>query len=958
VELRPDEQPESPGADVAFGPFRLLPGKRLLTRDGVPLEIGGRALDILIALVAQPGRVVTKRELLARVWSGVVVEEGSLRFHMTSLRKILGDGEDGARYIATQVGVGYAFVAPIERTAPAPATAPAQPPVGAGNLPPRTRLIGREADIDLVVGRLAEPRLFTLVGAGGVGKTSLAVEAGHRLAGAYERVHFVDLAQVEDPALVPSALAGAMGLPVQADDPVFVLLAHLRARKLLLIVDNCEHVVATVSPIIERIRAEAPGTCVLATSREPLRARDEQLHWLNALDYPAEPGELAVDQLLAFPAVRLFVERLGAGDAAPAMAVEDARLIAEMCRRLDGMALPIELAAVRAASYGIRATHSMLGERFSLGWPGRRTALPRQQTLRATLEWSYGLLPPAERLVFDRLAVFVGPFSQEAASYVTSDAGVDAATAAALLDELAAKGLVATDRSEPTHAYRLLEMTRAYAREKLAAHGDAAVHAVCFRHAAYYVAMLGNLGRTPDEVFDRSARLASQLGNIRSALEWSFGPQGDPGLALPLAAASAPLFLHFSLLVECRTWCERATELLALGYFGSPTEMELQGALGLALMFTRGNSEAAEKALLRAMDIAVARGDYGSQLRLLGRLQIFYERIGDFASSLAWAEQAIGVGEAIGELEAMAVAASLAGVSHHLLGDQQRARRELEKALKYSPPARRSHTIHYGFDHRNRTGLALARTLWLLGFPDQAREWAERVERDAAALDHPVTHCIALVWTLGIYIWMGDLERAGTSATTFQRIAEANMLKPYIAASLGMHGAIAIRAGRPDEAIGWLEESLARLHGMRYELLTTTFELALAEGLMLSGRHAEAERLVDGTIAHCRRSGDAFALPELLRIKARALKVLGADDAVADAALEASLALSREQGARAWTLRATMDQARWLLERGERPRAREMLAPWMEDAGEGAGTLDRRELEQLWRGAFEAPARA
>lgn len=178
MELRPDEQPESPGADVAFGPFRLLPGKRLLTRDGVPLEIGGRALDILIALVAQPGRVVTKRELLARVWSGVVVEEGSLRFHMTSLRKILGDGEDGARYIATQVGVGYAFVAPIERTAPAPAAAPAQPPVGAGNLPPRTRLIGREADIDLVVGRLAEPRLFTLVGAGGVGKTSLAVERG------------------------------------------------------------------------------------------------------------------------------------------------------------------------------------------------------------------------------------------------------------------------------------------------------------------------------------------------------------------------------------------------------------------------------------------------------------------------------------------------------------------------------------------------------------------------------------------------------------------------------------------------------------------------------------------------------------------------------------------------------------------------------------------------------------
>lgn len=961
MELPPDEQLESPGADVVFGPFRLVPGKRLLIKDGLPLDIGGRALDILIALAAQPGRVVTKRELLGRVWSGVVVEEGSLRFHMTSLRRILGDGENGARYITTQVGVGYAFVAPIERAVSPPtamaATDVAQPPVGAGSLPRRTRLIGREADIELVVGRLAEPRLFTVVGTGGVGKTSLAVEVGHRLAGGtYERVHFVDLAQVEDPALVPSALAGAMGLPVQAEDPVFVLLAHLRTRPLLLIVDNCEHVVTTVSAIVERIRAEAPGTGVLATSREPLRARDEQLHWLHALDFPLETEALTADQLLAFPAIRLFVERISAGYAALKIDLEAARLIADMCRRLDGMALPIELAAVRAAAYGIRATHAMLGERFSLGWPGRRTALPRQQTLRATLEWSYGLLSPSERLMFDRLAVFVGPFSQEAAAQVVSDERVDAVTAAALLDELVSKGLVATDRSEATHAYRLLEMTRAYAREKLAAHGEPAVHAVCFRHAAYYTELLGSLGATPDQVFDRSARLASQLGNIRSALEWSFGPQGDPGLALPLAAASAPLFLHFSLLAECRTWCERATALLALGYFGTRTEMELQGALGLVLMFTRGNSGAAETALRRAMDIAVALDDHRSQLRLLGRLQIFYERIGDFPSSLAWAEQAIGVGDAIGELDAMAVAASLAGVSHHLLGDQRRARQELEKALKYSPPPRRSHTIHYGFDHRNRTGLALARTLWLQGFPDQARQWAERVESDAAALDHPVTHCIALVWTLGIYIWMGDLDKASSSAATFERIAEANMLAPYIAASLGMRGAIAIRAGRSDEAIGWLEESLARLHGMRYELLTTTFEIALAEGLVLSGRHAEAERLVDGTIAHCRRSGDAFALPELLRIKAGAMRALDAGhEAAADTVLDESLTLSRQQGARAWTLRSTMERARWRLERGGRQAARELLAPWMNEAAEGAGTLDRRELERLWREAIEAP---
>jgi len=276
--------------------------------------------------------------------------------------------------------------------------------------------------------------------------------------------------------------------------------------------------------------------------------------------------------------------------------------------------------------------------------------------------------------------------------------------------------------------------------------------------------LLGHPGNSPDEFFRNFARLASQLGNVRSALEWSFGPHGDPGLALPLAAASAPLFLHFSLLVECRTWCARAVELLELGYYGTSTEMELQAALGLVLMFTQGNSEAAEKALLRALDIAVALADHGSQLRLLGRLQIFYERIGDFPSSLAWAEQSAVVGNLLNQPAAIAIASSLTGISHHLLGDQRLARQELERSLRNSLPSHPSHTIYYGFDHRNRTGLALARSLWLQGFPDQARHWAELIEAEASALQHPVTYCIAMVWILCIYIWTA-IWRSGRQIT-------------------------------------------------------------------------------------------------------------------------------------------------------------------------------------------------
>ncbi|WP_130901440.1 winged helix-turn-helix domain-containing protein [Pseudomonas sp. Sample_23] len=961
METFPDESHELNTTHYIFGPFCVVPAKRLLEKNGAPVEIGGRALDLLIALLIRPGRVLTKSELIKQVWPDIIVEEGSLRFHMTALRRILGDGDVHARYIATQVGVGYAFVAPLEvqlagsqQALIAAETSGSGPVINLSHLPPRAKLFGREIDLQLVVDHMLQPKLFTIVGPGGVGKTSLAIEVAHRIcAQGYQTARFVDLAQVEDQSLVLSALARSLEIPVQAEDSLYVLLAHLRTQRVLLILDNCEHLIDAVSAIVEQISDAAPNVGILATSREPLRARGEYVHWLNPLEFPREPKHLCIQQLLGYSAIKLFFERVSSANAALMLNDADAQLIADMCQRLEGMALPIELAAMRVASHGLTSTHALLGERFSLGWSGRRTALPRHQTLRSMLDWSYDLLSPLQCLALERLSVFVGPFSQEAASQVIADTQIEIAAAAAILDELVCKGLVTIDQTDLRWTYRLLEMTRAYTREKLATRGDIEVNALAFRHAAFYMDLLGHLGTSPNEIFENSARLASQLGNVRSALEWSFGPQGDPGLALPLAAGSAPLFLHFSLLVECRTWCTRAAELLELGYFGTPTEMELQAALGLVLMFTRGNSEAAEKALLRALDIAVALSDYWSQLRLLGRLQIFYERIGDFASSLAWAEQASEVGNLLNKPEAIAIAASLAGISHHLLGNQPLARQQLENSLRNSLPSQRSGTIYYGFDHRNRTGLALARTLWLQGFPDQARHWAEQIEAEASALQHSVTYCIAMVWILCIYIWTGDLQKAAASLERFATIAESNALGPYIAAAHGLRAAIAIRAEQSDNSVAVLEESLTQLHGMRYELLTTSFEIALAEGLILNQQYEKARKLVDGTISHCRASGDAFALPELLRIKSGLIRVMHGDDELqALNVLQQACVLSREQGAWAWELRISMDQAKSWLEQGNRLQAQELLRECRERVTEGFDTLDVRRLEALWQKAL------
>ncbi|RYF30552.1 MAG: tetratricopeptide repeat protein [Comamonadaceae bacterium] len=640
------------------------------------------------------------------------------------------------------------------------------------------------------------------------------------------------------------------------------------------------------------------------------RVRGENVHRLNALAYPDNAAELGLSELLAYPAIELFCDRATAADSSFIVDEDAARLIGGMCHRLDGMALPIELTAVRVATHGLSATAAQMGERFNLGWAGRRTAQPRQQTLQATLDWSYGLLTPSEQSVLERLSIFVGPFSLDAALDIAVDDAIGSNDVVKALDELISKSLISPNRSAQQGTYRLLEMTRAYARQKLSSRGVSCPSALARRHASFFLSELeATAGRGEAELQDLSS-LRQQLGNIRSALDWSFGPNGDLRLGVRLAAASAPVFQNLSHLLECRIWCSQALEKIEDRDRGAILEMELQGALGISLMFTRGNSPAAGSALSRALDIALSLSDHWNQLRILGGLHIFHERIGEYETAATYAERAVEVAETIGEDEARGVAYSLLGISQHLAGDQQRARKALELSLAKSLASHRSRTIRYGFDHKNRSGIALARTLWLSGDTEGAKAVAQQSVREASQLDHPVTRCIALIWALDVYLWAGEFAAAEEALAAFAECAEANAFSPYIAAADGYRGAIAIEHDRPtDAALDLVSQSLTRLHATRYELLTTLFSIMLVRGLILRDRFVEARTLVEATIARGEANGEAFAFPELLRLKAKLLHDAEGDAPGSVQVLEKAAWLAKTQGALAWLSLVEADRA-------------------------------------------------
>ncbi|SEM18156.1 Predicted ATPase [Bosea lupini] len=911
-----------------FGPFILTANERLLTRHGVPIELGARALDLLIVLTSKPNQVLGKRELLARVWPDVTVEEGSLRFHMAGLRKALGDGQDGARYITTLAGQGYCFVAPVHDEGAKVASPLLTTGAQHANLPVRlSRMIGRDRDVETIAAELTQSRFVTILGPGGVGKTTVAVAVAHVLKEAFGGATvFVDLAMLTDANLVATALSSMLGQPVQSQDATSALVSFLGPQRILLVLDTCEHLLDTVASLAAAILDGAPGVHILATSREAIRIEDERVYRMDALACPPDDSELTAETLQHYPATRLFIERATASGAKLDLDDESASLVAAICRKLDGLALAIELAARRIESHGLQQTASLLNESLTRLWLGSRTAPPRHKTLQATLDWSYGLLSEVERSVLCRLAVFVGNFTLDAALDVATSAEIDRASVFNAIDSLVAKSVLAVRPTGAMTRYRLLDTTRAYALDIPLDRAEKA--AISRRHAGYYRRWLQQTEeewRSLTTGAERQPYFAG-LNNARLALEWCFGEDGDVPGGIALAAAATPVFLAMSLLPECQRWSQRAIQALDATSGGGLEEMQLQAHLGLSLMYTSGHGEAPRAALERAVWIAAANGDRLSEARLLGPLFFYHFRCGDIRMCMQHARRSVDIAETLGEPGASALSFTLMGICLTVTGEVGAGLEKLDRAIADAPATVDGWSIHFGFDAYRWNRLAHIMALSLGGRTKAMREAVDGAFRDAIAKDHPMSLATTINSTAALLL-VGAVEAAESHLNWFVSRAELNSLQPYLDLGRAFRAELAIGRGDLNYGVTELTTQLGRLDAARFRLFTVRLRCALARGLLQSCRAGEALAVIDETLRQIETSGQRSFLPEAMRIKGNILLSEQQDFAEGERCLNAALELSRSQGSGVWELRAATDLAGHWATQHRLGDARHLLRP-------------------------------
>ena len=828
-----------------IGPFGLDSKAGLLTHAGVPVALGPRGVAVLTVLVERAGEYVAKGSIMDAAWPGVVVEESNLAVQISAIRHVLAQAPGGERWIETLARRGYRFVGPLTEL-PAKQPQATSGGIQRTNLPePLTSFIGRERELVEIKRLLPGKRLLTLVGVGGIGKTRLALQMAAEVMDAYrDGVWMVELGSITDPLLVPTSVAQVLGVQEKTGTPLAqTLCGHLKSRQSLLILDNCEHLLDACARLAEAILRAAAEATIIATSREPLDVAGEQTYLLPTLSLP-DPTASA-EMMGSSEAVQLFVERAQRQQSGFELTKERAPAVAQLCVHLDGIPLALELAAARIRSLSVEQINARIDDRFRLLTGGTHTALPRQQTLRATLDWSFDLLVEPERIVLRRLAIFAGGFTLEAATSVASDEAIDEFAVTDLLSQLVARSLVVADTNDAGARYRLLETTRAYALEKLAEAGESA--AIALRHAQYF---RNRFDGAADDWLRMSnegwhAIFLPELDNVRNALDWALGAGGNPALAIELAGSSHLLWTRSSL------WSEGRQRLEAVvGQVGDGTPQLDQARLwiGLGMLWSTAAPTHAAVALERSVELYRRLDDasgLGNSLLALGRIWVF---MGRFEQATAVFSEAFPLVERAGLQRPLALYFESYAFLKMLTGDLANARAHFEKALSLYRDA--------GADSAALAVLLnLGDMTWALNDLDAAlarfREAVALIRNSPGVLKDMLG--FGLTNLAGVHTERGELAQALAAAreglplrreTDFRGAMDHLALRVALAGNVASAARVAGYANanyaaressrQPNEA-----RARARLHALlREKLVTDELDSLLAEGAKLSDDEA------------------------------------------------------------------------------------------------------------------------
>ena len=948
------DRPADDGTNVIrLGQFEIDLGMRTLRQSGAHIPLGSRAFDILAVLVSAAGRLVTKDELLDTVWPKTVVAENNIQVHLSALRKVLGDDRD---LIVTIPGRGYQL-----RQRPVASQARAIDSSFRRSVPLRENgLTGRDTAVQEISLMLQTAQVLTLTGAGGIGKTSLAMEVARQALSDFScAVCFVELATATTEDAVLSEVAQTCGLStLDAAVDISQLAAALSGRRMLLVLDNAEHVVDVVARMVDALVAQSKVLRVMATSREPLRLMPETVYRVEPLDVP--PAHSTHAEIGQFSAVKLFLLRVNSLQQYAGVGSAELHLIGEICRRLDGIPLAIELAAARVVGLGVAGVHRHLHDRFSLLTGGYRTALPRHQTLRATFDWSFSILDPCHQVLFRRLAVFSGGFTFDAMCSVVCDEKYAVADAISGIGDLVAKSLVNIEPEGPVRRYRLAESTSAYALEKLCAEGEQ--KPIAARHARYVSDCLRpRLADSDTEPSDREIDFRQSLGDARSAFDWAFSQHGDTRIGIELASGLTEALLDAGLVDECCTRAGQAIdalEELPPAAVDSDTEMRLRATLASALTYAQGSVSKPAQLWTEVLTLAGDRGDQVRHAQALWGLWNTMLSSGNIYGSMNYARRFQRFASHRGTAWQIVLGDQLIAISQHCLGEHEQARLVLANARERFDQLQKDpqRDGRFAVDPMVMCNGTLVRITWLQGDTEASLALVDALINQVRSetLEPSLTHVLGAV-AIPLALMCGELARATRYIDIMRSQAALHGFTIWLDYCACLGACRDILNGQGAAATALLEEKLDALLSRGFRRLVTPIIVTCAEALIAEGHLAEASRRLNEVLSFCLNNGELFFLPEVWRARGVLAQAEAGDHTIdgnaaqekltiAFSCFQESIELSCKQGAKMWQLRASMALASLLHANNRTAEAVELLASLAADFSETGTASDIQAL--------------